>query len=287
MSNFKLLVFFTVLFLLLVIVPTHAAEIPEHSFIRPFPGSVLAENMSKYANFDSYKFYVTNEQTQKREEVEIKGKKWQLLYEVRTPSGERVRDISKLEFFENYKAAALERGGKVVFEDQGQMVLTIPREDGGITWCRVSGNAGLGQQELVIIDEEGFIKSLTFGPAELKEALDSEGRIILYDILFDYDQATLKQESDKQLQHIVTLLLQNPELKVEIQGHTDNEGEAEYNLNLSEKRANTVLQYLQLFGITSERLLAKGYGESQPVSSNDTEEGRAKNRRVELLKRTF
>ena len=284
MKYLRLLLFFITVFLLITTISIFAADIPEHPFIRPFPGSVLAENMSKYTNFDSYKFYVTNEQTQKREEVEVKGKKWKLLYEVRTSSGERVQDISKLEFFENYKAAALERGGKVVFEDQGQMVLTIPRDDGGITWCRVSGNAGLGQQELVIIDEEGFKKSLTFGPAELKEALDSEGRIILYDILFDYDKATLKQESDKQLQHIVTLLLQNPELKVEIHGHTDNEGEEAYNLTLSDKRANTVLQYLQLFGINSDRLLAKGYGESQPVSFNDTEEGRAKNRRVELVK---
>ncbi|MDD2353453.1 MAG: OmpA family protein [Candidatus Caldatribacteriota bacterium] len=284
MKYLRLFLSFIVLFLIITTISAFAADIPEHSFIRPFPGSVLAENMSKYTNFDSYKFYVTNEQTQKREEVEIKGKKWQLLYEVRTPSGERVRNISKLEFFENYKAAALERGGKVVFEDQGQMVLTIPREDGGITWCRVSGNAGLGQQELVIIDEEGFKKSLTFGPVELKEALDSEGRVILYDILFDYDKATLKQESDKQLQYIVTLLLQNPELKVEIQGHTDDEGEEAYNLTLSDKRANTVLQYLQLFGIGSERLLSKGYGESQPVATNDTEEGRAKNRRVELVK---
>ena len=284
MKYLRLFLSFIVLFLIITTISAFAADIPEHSFIRPFPGSVLAENMSKYTNFDSYKFYVTNEQTQKREEVEIKGKKWQLLYEVRTPSGERVRNISKLEFFENYKAAALERGGKVVFEDQGQMVLTIPREDGGITWCRVSGNAGLGQQELVIIDEEGFKKSLTFGPVELKEALDSEGRVILYDILFDYDKATLKQESDKQLQYIVTLLLQNPELKVEIQGHSDDEGEEAYNLTLSDKRANTVLQYLQLFGIGSERLLSKGYGESQPVATNDTEEGRAKNRRVELVK---
>lgn len=284
MKHVKLMIFFTVLFVLMTITPILAAEIPEHPFIRPFPGSVLAENMSKYANFDSYKFYVINEETQKREEIEVKGKKWQLLYEVRTPSGDRVQDISKLEFFENYKAAALEMGGKVVYEDTGQMVLTIPRDDGGMTWCRVNPVANLGQQYLVIIDEEGFKKSLTFSPVELKEALDRDGRVILYDILFDYDQATLKQESDKQLQHIVSLLLQNPDLKVEIQGHTDNEGEAEYNLTLSEKRANTVFQYLQLFGITPERLLAKGYGESQPVSSNDTEEGRAKNRRVELVR---
>lgn len=284
MKNFKLFVLVTVLFLLLVIVSVHAVDIPEHLFIRPFPGSVLAENMSKYNKFDSYKFYAINEETQKREEVEVKGEKWQLLYEVRTPSGDRVQDISALEFFENYKAAALEMGGKVVYEDVGQIVFSIPRDDGGITWCRLAPTANLGQQYLTIIDEEGFKKSLTFGPLELKEALDKDGRVILYDILFDYDQATLKQESDKQLQHIVTLLIQNPDLKIEIQGHTDNEGEDEYNLTLSEQRANTVLQYLQLFGISTDRLLAKGYGESQPVSTNDTEEGRAKNRRVELVK---
>jgi len=96
MKYLRLLLFFITLFLLITTIPASAADIPEHPFIRPFPGSVLAENMSKYANFDSYKFYVTNAQTQKREEVEIKGKKWQLLYEVRTPSGERVRNISKL-----------------------------------------------------------------------------------------------------------------------------------------------------------------------------------------------
>jgi OOP family OmpA-OmpF porin len=284
MKHLKLLIFFSFFFLLIAIAPIYAAEIPEHSFIRPFPGSVLAQNMSKYTNFDSYKFYSINEETQKKEEVLVKGKKWILLYEVRTPSGERVQNISILEFFENYKAAALEMGGKVVYEDRGQIVLMIPRDDGGMTWCRVSGNASLGQQQLVIIDEAGFKKSLTFGPVEMKEALDKDGRVILYDILFDYDQDTLKQESDKQLQHIVTLLLQNPELKVEIQGHTDNEGEEKYNLTLSEQRANTVYQYLQLFGISPKRLLAKGYGESQPVSSNDNEEGRAKNRRVELVK---
>lgn len=284
MNRFKLFVFFLSLFLLMLVIPTLAADIPEHPFIRPYPGSVLAENMSRYNNFDSYEFYSQNEKTQKREKVLVKGKKWVLLYEVRTPSGDRVRDISKLEFFENYKAAALEMGGKVIYEDVGEMVLNIPRDDGGITWCRVSGNAGLGQQELVIIDEEGFKKSLTFGPIEMKEALDRDGRVILYDILFDYDRATLQQESNKQLQHIVTLLSQNPELKVEIQGHTDNEGDAEYNLKLSERRATTVSQYLQLFGINADRLLAKGYGETQPVETNETEEGRAKNRRVELVK---
>ena len=203
---------------------------------------------------------------------------------MRTASGDRVQDISMLEFFENYKAAAEQKGGKMVFQDVAQMVLTIPRDDGGITWLRVTGNARLGQQDLIIIDEAPFKQSLTFGPKALKEALDKDGRVILYEILFNYDKAILKQESDKQLQYILTLLLENPGLTLEIQGHTDNQGEDDYNLALSQQRAETVRRYLALFGIPAEQLTAKGYGESQPVDTNDTEEGRAKNRRVELVK---
>ena len=282
MKVFKFFAIF--LTLVLFIIPIQAKEVPEHSFIRPFPDSVLVTNMSKHQNFNSYEFYIMNETTNTREKKLVKGEYWRLLYEVRTASGERVQNISKLEFFENYKAAAEQRGGKVVFQDVGQMVLAIPRDDGGVTWLRVAGNAGLGQQDLIIIDEEPFEQSMTFGPKALKEALDKDGRVILYDILFGYNKALLKQESDKQLQYVLMLLLENPGLMLEIQGHTDNQGEDKYNLELSRKRAETVSRYLALFGIPEDRLIAKGYGESQPVASNDTQEGRAKNRRVELVK---
>ena len=282
MNRFKLFVVF--LLLAIFIIPVQAKEVPEHSFIRPFPDSVLATALSKHENFNSYEFYYLNKTTNKREKKLIKGEYWRLLYEVRTTSGDRVQDISMLEFFENYKAAAEQRGGKMVFQDVAQMVLTIPRDDGGITWLRVTGNARLGQQDLIIIDEAPFKQSLTFGPKALKEALDKDGRVILYEILFNYDKAILKQESDKQLQYVLTLLLENPGLTLEIQGHTDNQGEDDYNLALSQQRAETVRRYLALFGIPAEQLTAKGYGESQPVDTNDTEEGRAKNRRVELVK---
>jgi len=282
MQRFKLFVVF--LLLVLFIIPVQAREVPEHSFIRPFPNSVLATTISKHDSFNSYEFYYMNETNNKREKKLVKGEYWRLIYEVRTASGDRVQNISKLEFFENYKAAAEQRGGKVVFQDAVQMILTIPRDDGGITWLRVAGNAGLGQQDLIIIDEEPFKQSLTFGPKALKEALDKDGRVILYEILFDYDKASLQQKSDKQLQHVLTLLMENPELKLEIQGHTDNKGEDAYNLTLSQQRAETVRRYLALFGIPPEQLTSKGYGEAQPVATNDTEEGRAKNRRVELVK---
>ncbi|HCR38230.1 MAG TPA: hypothetical protein DIV80_01915 [Synergistaceae bacterium] len=258
-------------------------EVPEHPLIRPFPGSVLAQNMSKYLKFEAFDFRVTNPETGKVEKVNIKGEYRRLLYEVYREDGQRNKDISRLEFFENFKAAALEQGGEVRSEDpQGLLVFTLPREDGGITWCQVETTT-LGQTYLTIVDEKPFTKSLTFGPAEMKTTLDKDGRIILYDILFDHDKATLQQSSDKQLQHIVTMMMENPELRMEVQGHTDSQGSDDYNLDLSQRRAETVVAYLTLFGIAEERLMPRGYGESKPVDTNDTEAGRAKNRRVELV----
>jgi OmpA-OmpF porin, OOP family len=266
-------------------VSVHAKTTNEHPLVRPYPGSVLAENMSHYSTFDAYEFYCMNETTQKRQKKTIKGEYWRLLYEVRTPSGDRVKTISKLEFFENYRKAAEEKGGQVVFEDVAQLVLTIPREDGGITWLRVAGNAGLGQQDLIIVDEKPFKKSMTFGPAEMKAALDADGRVQLYGILFDLDKATLQPDSIEQLQHLLILLNENPDLSLEVQGHTDDQGSDDYNLELSSRRAETVVTWLGLFGIDSSRLEPKGYGESKPLQSNSTEAGRVKNRRVELVKR--
>ena len=262
-----------------------AAEVQEHPLIRPYPDSVLAENMCKHDDFGQFKFRMVNEETGKTEEKNIKGEYWKLLYEVRKADGSRVQDISALEFMENYKQAAEEKGGKVLHEDQIRLTFSVPRDDGGITYCQLMVTANLGQQYLAIVDEEPFKKSLTFGPAEMKAALDADGRVRLYGILFDLDKATLKQESDKQLQHVVTLLLQNEDLTLEVQGHTDSQGSDEYNKELSQRRAETVVAYLGLFGIEGERLSPRGYGESEPVASNDTEEGRAQNRRVELVKK--
>ena len=282
---------FTVNMLLIVIVlflfsiNQFAQEIPEHPIIKPYPNSVLAKNMSKYNKFDQFEFKVLNKKTKKTEKIKVKGQYWKLLYEVRKPGGERVQDISALEFFENYKNAAIEKGGEVLYEDSGILDIRIPRDDGGSTWCQIMPVASLGQIYLNIIDEKGFKQSLTFGVDELKSALDKDGKVILHGILFDLDKASLKQESEKQLHNIVSLLLKYPSLKLEVQGHTDNQGKTDYNMKLSQNRAETVSSYLQLFGIDKNRLVSKGFGESKPIASNDTEEGKAQNRRVELIKK--
>jgi len=260
----------------------HAKDNSEHPMIKPYPGSVLAKNMSKYQKFTEFEFTVLNKATKKREKRKIQGEYWSLLYEVRKPNGDRVKDISRPEFFQNYKNAATQAGGEVLFEDNGSLHFRIPKEDGGFSWCRITVNAGLGQVYMNIIDEKGFEGSIIFGPDKIKEVLDKDGKVLLYGILFDLDKSSLKQESEKQLSNIVSLMLRYPMLKLEIQGHTDNQGDDDYNLKLSQARAETVVAYLKLFGIHGNRLKAKGRGETMPVASNETEAGRAKNRRVEL-----
>ncbi len=105
----------------------------------------------------------------------------------------------------------------------------------------------------------------------------------LNNIFFDFDKSVLKKESFPELDRMVQLMNNNPNMIFEIAGHTDWVGSDEYNLSLSQRRANSVYNYLNQKGIAKARLSALGYGESKPVATNATDEGRAQNRRVELV----
>jgi len=100
---------------------------------------------------------------------------------------------------------------------------------------------------------------------------------------FEFDQATLKPEGMAVLNGAAALLQQHERVVVEVAGHTDSVGSEDYNQKLSEERANSVRDYLTSKGVKASRLSVRGYGESRPVASNDTEEGRTENRRVELI----
>jgi len=107
--------------------------------------------------------------------------------------------------------------------------------------------------------------------------------IVLQNIFFDLDKDEMKIESLSELKELAEFLETNPDLRIEISGHTDNQGTADYSEDLSLRRANAVKNYLvEREGIATDRLETKGYGASQPIASNDTEEGRAKNRRTEF-----
>jgi len=123
------------------------------------------------------------------------------------------------------------------------------------------------------------------GGKTMKEQLDETGKIVTHGILFDPDSYRIKGESFKTLQQIGKLLQENPQLRLSIEGHTDADGSDEHNLELSRNRANSVRDYLvSTYRISADRLETKGWGESQPIDTNDTPEGKANNRRVELIK---
>jgi outer membrane protein OmpA-like peptidoglycan-associated protein/tetratricopeptide (TPR) repeat protein len=126
---------------------------------------------------------------------------------------------------------------------------------------------------------EGF-QEITLN-VELKK-VSVGSKIILRNIFFDFDKATLKKESTAELEKLLEIMNEVPTLKIEISGHTDNKGSADYNKKLSERRAKAVVDYLLAKGVTPDRLRYAGYGMDRPLVSNDNEAGRQLNRRTEF-----
>ncbi len=119
----------------------------------------------------------------------------------------------------------------------------------------------------------------------IKSELETSGRMALYGITFATNSAAIRPESDKALGEIAALLKNQPEWKLTVEGHTDNVGQKSANLALSQKRADAVVAWLASHEVNRARVTAVGLGDTKPVEDNATEEGRAKNRRVELVKR--
>lgn len=119
---------------------------------------------------------------------------------------------------------------------------------------------------------------------QMAQSISAGQSINIYGLVFDFDSATLKPDSRTTLDEIAKLLSDQPNLHLVVVGHTDNQGSPDYNMDLSERRAQSVVAALTTtYGIAPERLSASGAGLTAPIASNDTEEGRAKNRRVELV----
>lgn len=125
-------------------------------------------------------------------------------------------------------------------------------------------------------DQTLYTKDIYLKPIEIGTT------VRLNNIFFDFDKATLKSESFEELDKVVNFLNDNPSLEIEISGHTDSKGGDDYNLNLSQGRAQSVVDYVISKGIDEFRLVAKGYGETVPLETNETDAGRAINRRVEF-----
>jgi len=107
--------------------------------------------------------------------------------------------------------------------------------------------------------------------------------VTLHGPQFDFNKSTLKPEGKRMVDDAVKVMKDKPDLKVSVEGHTDSIGSVAYNQRLSERRANTVRDYMVSQGIDAARITTRGYGKTKPIASNDTAEGRAENRRVEII----
>lgn len=151
-----------------------------------------------------------------------------------------------------------------------------------------------GSEYALYVNKRGYLfKSLNFNYSEIKDfdplvidiPLDRAtkgGASILKNLFFDVDKYELKEKSFTELEKIVRFLTENPQISIEIGGHTDNTGNADYNQQLSEKRAKSVYSYIISKGINPKRLSARGFGSIKPVASNETDSGRQLNRRIEF-----
>ena len=144
---------------------------------------------------------------------------------------------------------------------------------------------GRALAELVVVAPDVLEQRMTFVNAdEMKRQMHDTGKVALYGILFDTDKDVVKPESQQTIAEIVKLLKSDATLKIHVVGHTDNQGKPEYNLDLSRRRAASVVRALAALDVAGDRLDSFGAGVYAPIASNETEEGRTRNRRVELTR---
>jgi len=115
------------------------------------------------------------------------------------------------------------------------------------------------------------------------QPIEAGGTVVLENVFFDTDKFILKDQSKVELQKLIEFMLHNKEVKIQISGHTDNTGDKQKNITLSDNRAKSVTEYLIAKGIAKERLTYKGYGDSKPLVPNDSETHKAMNRRTEFM----
>jgi len=198
-------------------------------------------------------------------------------------SGPPSQPVGPFTLVANYAVEAERVGGEILDRSGTRLRLRIVNRGGGTTWAILDTRAN-GAYELEIIDEAGLDLSLEFDSAAMFDALTRVGTVAIYGILFDVNLADLRPGSGEMIDTVAEVLKANPDLRIEIQGHTDSTGAAERNRQLSLERAQSVAAALALYGVEPNRLVPRGLGPDQPVADNADEQGRQQNRRVELVR---
>ncbi len=222
--------------------------------------------------YESHDFYDAEDN-----EYIIEGHKWVIEYTLKeglTPPGQ-------LKVRRNYINAIKEIGGTILFDQGVYMKVATDNKE---TWIEVWASSDGSDYRLTIVERTIMEQEVAADPDALAGDIKASGRAKVYGIYFDLDSHEIKPESDPILQAIADMLKANSSLKIYVVGHTDMTGQLDYNMELSLNRAKSVVDALvNTHGIAADRLQAQGVGPLSPVSTNNTEEGRKLNRRVELV----
>jgi len=227
--------------------------------------------------FDKYEFRISHEKTQV-----VEGHHFFIMYD----QNNNVQAPSPLQIGRNYINAVKKIGGQLIYEyqDPGEDVVLKVVKNGMEVWAYVSAN-GSGSYGIHLIEKQAMNQDVIADANSLANSIKESGKVAVYGIYFDTGKSVLKPESQPTLQEITKLLKADSNLKLYVVGHTDNTGVLGTNMKLSMDRAVAVVNALvSQFSINAARLTACGDGPTSPVASNDNEEGRALNRRVELVK---
>jgi OmpA-OmpF porin, OOP family len=246
----------------------------DHPLISRMPDFWISEY--KEGEYDTYKFIGGD-----KKPVAIEGHKYSILYKLNSGA----TDPGALKISRNMQDALKKIGGKVVLDDSfNKMSTIVVKKDNKETWIEVRCYSGI-MFRLTIIEREIMKQEVVADANAMGDDIKNTGHVSLYGIFFDTGKSDLKPESDSAIVQISKLLKNYATLKLYVVGHTDNVGNIDANMKLSNDRANAVVKKLVTdYGIAADRLKSYGVASLAPVASNDTEEGKAKNRRVELVK---
>jgi len=227
------------------------------------------------SEFDAYDGFVTSDGSYKT----VEGRKFHINYHFK----EGTQYLSEAQIKGNYREAFKKIGGVVQYEDSYNVHMSLDK-GGKVTWVRVHPwNGGQGI-ELYIIEEKAMEQYVLADAEALAQEINLTGKVAVYGIFFDTGKAAVKPESKPAFEEITKLLKKDPSLKIYVVGHTDSVGRFDANMDLSRRRAEAVVNVLvKQYGLNPGRLKAHGVGPLVPASANSTDEGRSKNRRVELV----
>lgn len=245
----------------------------DHPLISRMPDFWISDY--KETEFDSHRFVGADKKV-----VAIEGHKYYIIY--RLKSG--VPEPGELKIRRNVQDALKKIGGKVLFDDDFNKVSTIVfQKDNKETWIEVKTYNN--NYRFNIVEREIMKQEIVADPSAMGDDIANTGHVAIYGIYFETGKSDINEKSAEAISQISMLLKNNSNLKLYVVGHTDNVGTVDSNLKLSKERADAVVNSLTAnYGISADRLKAYGVASLAPVASNDTEEGKAKNRRVELVK---